>query len=259
MVKYCKRCYEENPDSASKCSNCNTEFEIDYSIENRKSRQPVHHKSIRDHESRAVKIFTFILVIFITFIGFLIYFGLSGQFGFAGINCQINEDFYFEGNYLNTSEGWSFTMTKVKDYTLEGIVIALKTYDKSDFPYDPVNIFSPIDLAIGIEDIMENPEKYDYSITSFNNRVCNWYLNYDDNLVYQYFKSHTGNNHIIPHNQEVLNELSNVSVNDCVDITGSLVNLYGVRGGQNYHWNTDTGIGNYACEIILVDSITIIN
>jgi hypothetical protein len=150
-------------------------------------------------------------------------------------------------------------LNKVKDYTLEGVVLALKTYDKSNFPYDPVNIFSPIDLVIGIDDVMENLEKYDYSITSFHNRVCNWYLNYDDTSDYTYFKSHTGNNHIIPHNQEVLNELSNITVNDCVVITGSLVNLYGVRGGQNYQWNTDTHIGNYDCEVILVDSITIIN
>jgi uncharacterized membrane protein YvbJ len=69
MVKYCKRCYEENSDSAYRCSNCNMEFEIDPSTKNRKSRQPTYYKSIRDHTSRALKIFTFILVIVIAFIG----------------------------------------------------------------------------------------------------------------------------------------------------------------------------------------------
>ncbi|EMR74707.1 hypothetical protein MBGDF03_00994 [Thermoplasmatales archaeon SCGC AB-540-F20] len=66
-----------------------------------------------------------------------------------------------------------------------------------------------------------------------------------------------GNNHIIPHNEKVLNELQNISINDNVVIEGSLVNLYGTRGDQNYYWNTDTQIGNFNCEIILVDIITI--
>lgn len=66
-----------------------------------------------------------------------------------------------------------------------------------------------------------------------------------------------GNNHIIPHNEQVLYQLQNVSINDNVLIEGNLVNLYGTRGDENYHWTTDTQIGNYDCEVILVDEMTI--
>ena len=258
MVKYCKKCHYENNDDAFWCSNCNSKLDVSSSIEDIPYRQSFDYPSINNYRNRAVKIFAIISVVCIILVAFFVFYGLSGQFSFNNINCKINEDFWFDGNYLNTSDGWSFTITKVKDYVLEGRIIALKTYDRFTIPYAPINVFSPIDIAIGTEDIMENPGKYDYSITSFNNRVYSWYLKYDDVSEYNYFKGHTGNNHIIPHNPAVLDVLCNISKNDCIVITGNLVNLHGTRGSQNYHWNTDTQIGNYACEIILVDSIDIL-
>ena len=213
-----------------------------------------------DPNERIIKIYAISLIFAIIIVGVLVYFllpYLPYQADFDGINTTINEDFWFEGNNLYTSEGWNFTMTKIQDYTLEGLVIGLETYHKTDSPYDPCNIFSPIDLAIGTGEIMTNPDKFDYSITSFNNRCFTWYMKYDDVSDYNYFKSHTGNNHIIPHNQETLDVLRNVSINDHIILDGSLINLRGTRGDQSWNWNSDNNIGNYACEIILVDSITI--
>ena len=214
-----------------------------------------------DPNERMIKKYAIFLVFAIIIVGVLVYFllpYLPFQIGFDGINTTVNEDFWFEGDTLYTSEGWTFTMAKLQDYTLEGLILGFKIYDKSHVPYDPCNIFSPIDLAIGTGEILTNPDKFDYSITSFNNRCFYWYLNYDDVSDYNYFKSHTGNNHIIPHNQDTLDMLGNVSVNDHVIIEGSLVNLYGTKGSQTWTWNSDTSIGNYACEIILVDSIAIV-
>jgi hypothetical protein len=215
------------------------------------------YSSYDRYEGRAIKVFAIILGICIILAGFLVYLGVTGQTDFSGINCNINDDFWFEGNNLLTSDGWNFTLTKVSDYTLNGIVLALKTYNKNDYPYDPYNIFSPIDLLIGTNDVNDNPDKYRYSITSFENRQVYWYLWYEDISDYYYFKSHTGNNHIIPHNEEVLNQLKNISVNDHVLISGSLVNLYGVRGDETITRATDKHIGNFKCEVILVDEFII--
>jgi hypothetical protein len=82
-------------------------------------------------------------------------------------------------------------------------------------------------------------------------------MRYDNYADYQYFKSHTGNNHLIPHNEEVLNMMQNISLYDHVFIEGSLVNLYGERGDQTIFRPTDTHIGNSACEAILVDELII--
>lgn len=271
MAKYCHRCHSENPDDAFWCVHCKTkilttavsheenhpamdilERELDRAgpvSEKRRSR-PFIKTSIL-----LCIVAVFCIVVYILFNNGYLASGFHEKFD---INCQINEEFWFEGKYLNTSDGWSFELTKVKDYTLEGRILALKTYSKNDFPYNPCDIFSPIDLVIGIDDIQTNPEKYEYSITSFDHRVVSWYLYNEDINDYYYFRSHTGNNHIIPHTKEVIDVLAqNISIGDTVILKGSLIDLYGTKGEQYWRWTTDTAIGNYDCEIILVDEIEI--
>lgn len=272
MSKYCPCCRTENSDDALWCINCNAKLEEIFlinqdqesppseNIEQKtkyETREDKEYLPFNHYEKTAVKIFAVILIICIVLTALFLYSNINAGSNFSGINCKLNEDFWFEGNYLNTSDGWTFKITKIKDYTLDGIILDLKTYHKDDHPYRPINVFSPIDLCIGVDNVKENPDKYPYKMTSFDDRVNYWVFNGGSTAEYNYFKTHTGNNHIIPHNIEVLNELNNISVMDQVVIEGSLVNLYGTRGNQYYGWDTDTKIGNYDCEIILVDSITI--
>jgi hypothetical protein len=175
------------------------------------------------------------------------------------INCKINDDFWFNDTNLYTDDGWVFEITKVKDYTLDGIVLATKTYSRYDTPLRPINIFSPIDLFIGIDNIVENPIQYTFSISSFSDRYIFWTWQGQDWNNYEYFKSHTGNNHIIPQSPQVLEILkNNITIKSHIVIEGCLVNLYGENGNQYYTWNTDTQIGNHNCEIILVENIVIL-
>lgn len=273
MAKYCQHCRFENSDDAFWCANCNTKIINNAVLHEENQNRPYlikrenkiieplseeHHRRIFLKTTFFIGIISiFCLLAYIFLNNFNLALGYTEEFE---INCQINEDFWFDGNYLNSSEGWSFELTKVKDYTLEGRILALKTYDKNDIPYNPCNIFSPIDLVIGIDDVQINPDKYDYSITSFDHRTVSWYLNNDDSSDYLYFKSHTGNNHIIPHTKEVLDALANnISTGNIVILQGSLINLYGTKDNQYWRWTTDTNIGNYDCEIILVDEIEILN
>ena len=268
MTRYCPHCEAGNPDDAFWCVNCDTKLltavtkkSPPHSIKKTGSSPASLYTepSMRLSPKTGIKAAAIIIIALVCLTVFILFLNWYSVSGFYGINCQFNEDFWFEGNYLNTSDGWSFTMTKVKDYTLDGVVLAMKTYSKSDWPYDPVNSFSPIDLVIGVDDVKENLEQYDYTITSFHNRLVSWVLHYDTISEYNYFKSHTGNNHVIPHTEVVLNMLSqNLSVHDCVLIEGSLVNLYGTRGNEWWEWTTDTQIGNFHCEIILVDNLTVI-
>ena len=266
MNKYCFNCGAENPEDAFWCSNCNKKLVQglsegqEISTEEPQKPQPVQqvvYSSFRQYEKNAIRVFTVVFVISVMFIGLFIYFSVSQGYDFSGINCQINEDFWFEAEKIITDDGWTFTMEWVQDYTIDGIILALKTYDRYDSPYDPCNIFCPIDLLIGIDDVKENPDNYHYTITSFDNRKVCYYISSDNYGEYSYFKSHTGNNHIIPHNEEVLQKLENISIKDCVFIKGGLVNLYGSRGDETLFRPTDTLIGNYACEVILVDELII--
>jgi hypothetical protein len=265
MVRICPKCGTENPEGTFWCGNCDNILLKEQAIDQRnviqESRKEIlvqqgTFKSFDTYENKAIKYFIIGFVIIIILVGILIYLSVFGS-NFNWITCQFNEDFWFEEDQIITSDGWTFTMDRVQDYTLEGRVLALKTYNKYDSPYDPCNYFCPIDLFIGIEDVKTNPEKYDYSIRSFNNRVVYWYMTYDNVADYNYFKTHVGNNHLIPHSEDVLKMMQNISVNDKVKITGGLVNLYGERGSETLYRPTDTHIGNYACEAILVDNIVI--
>ncbi|KYK22236.1 hypothetical protein AYK24_02480 [Thermoplasmatales archaeon SG8-52-4] len=263
MVKYCPYCKSENHDDAFWCRSCEKIIVKVHAETNNTSTEDKNNqlennsslKSFKHYENRFTKFIIIIYVIAMVVTALFIYYSVTKGSDFSGINCKINEDFWFEEDKIITNDGWTFTMDKVQDYTLNGVVLALKKYNMYDYPYDPCNIFCPIDLLIGIGDVKDNTENYDYTITSFDNRQVYWYLRYDDVSDYNYFKSHTGNNHIIPHNEEALNMLQNISVKDNLLIKGSLVNLYGTRGDETLLRPTDTHIGNFACEVILVDEI----
>lgn len=267
MPKQCPDCGTENPEDEFWCKNCNAKLVGTISSQKKETAaseplymnrkvSPGSYLNMQQTRRYGIKILIFIVAGFVLITMIAAYVSLSIEFDFSGINCKINEDFWFEGNYLNTSDGWTFTIAKVKDYTLDGIVLGLKTYNKNDLSYKPINIFSPIDLVIGTEDVKNNPDKYPYAIIY---QYRGYWVTFQGGsaAVGDYMRTHMGNNHIIPHNEKVLNELQNISINDNIVIEGSLVNLYGTRGDQNYYWNTDTQIGNYDCEIILVDVITI--
>jgi len=265
MKRVCPHCGEENPDAGLWCKQCNAKLVDHLSLhmeEETVSEPGGQHTGSKEFSvwmpkpRRCGKVFVCFVPVLILVPIIIVYFcGVLG-FNFGGINCTINEDFWFEGGYLNTSDGWSFTMTKVKDYVVDGVVLGLKTYSKYDFPYRPINVFSPIDLIIGVDDVKDNPEKYPYSL-SYSYRGY-WATYTGDNAADgTYLKTHMGNHHIIPHNEEVLNALQNISVNDYVVLEGSLVNLDGTRGDEQYQWTTDTRIGNFDCEIILVDTLTV--
>jgi hypothetical protein len=167
-------------------------------------------------------------------------------------------DYWYEENeggieVLKTQDGWTFDLNIRQEYPLEGIVLGYKYYYKNSVPDSPINTFSPIDIWVGVEDVCDNVNNYDYDITYFRNREIRWYV-YND---YDYFKTHTGLNHIIPHNSEVYSQLLELKKGDKFSLSGYIVEPYGTRGDYWYSWPSDNQIGNYDCEVILVDSITV--
>ena len=170
---------------------------------------------------------------------------------------EFNKDYWFEGSKIKTDYYWTFTIETVKeDYTLDGIILDIKTYDIDDYEKDKTYIISPVDLFIGVEDVKDNPENYPFTTSSFTNREI--IIQYSiQNTNKDYFDTHVGNNHIIPHNQQVFNKLKNLKTFDKIIIKGDLVNIYGKFSRSNVDWLTDTKIGNSNCEIILINQITV--
>ncbi len=181
---------------------------------------------------------------------------LGGSQEFIDVG-QFNEDYWFDGDTIYTSD-WIFTIDKVVDCSFEGIVLDTHVYNKDDLIYHPTEIFSPIDIFFGYDDIVTNPEDYTYRVVGRSYRVILWEIT-GSSYSQNYFRAHTSNTHIIPRTEEVFNMLPLINVKDVVTIKGSYVNVHGRHISENiqYSWETDTLIGNSHCEIILVDTISI--
>ncbi len=154
---------------------------------------------------------------------------------------------------IETFDGWNFTVMPVRNYTLDGIILSKQFYSLENSSIHPIDTFSPLDVFIGVEDIAENPQEYPFTIEGWEHRAIYW-IDATDKI---YFRSHVGNNHLIPHNAQSYQCMMALETGDRINITGSLVDLEGINGNQTYQWETGTRIGDYECEIILVDNITV--
>jgi hypothetical protein len=147
-----------------------------------------------------------------------------------------------------------FTLTPVAEYRLSGMVVGKKTY--SD---DWEGKISPIDLAM-VWGKLADPNFDKYITYSQRNR---WYFYtyksgspFDNSFVI----SHSGNNHIIPANENIREAVKTIKEKDKVVLIGFLVNLKGTYKGQTVTWNTslsrtDTDYGS--CELFYVTKVRI--
>jgi len=179
--------------------------------------------------------------------------GASHEFTDIG---KIDVDYWFNGDNIKTNTDWTFTMSKVKDCDFDAIALDYYVYNKDDSVYNPTEIFSPIDIFFGYNDVVENPQKYPYKILNHLYRVI-FFQCTGDAYAQNYFYLHCSNTHIIPHNKEVFDKLLTINVGDVISLSGYYVNVYGSNSQDNMRcsWDTDTEIGNWHCEIILVDTI----
>jgi hypothetical protein len=170
---------------------------------------------------------------------------------------EINSDYWFEGNTIITDSGWTFYLTKVENCSYKGKILDYYVYNKDCPIYQPSELFSPVDILFGFDDIISYPEKYPYKIESYFYRGvyvrCTGSSDAKD-----YFLIHVTNTHLIPRSQEILNKLITVDIGDIVTINGSYVDVYGqhINNDITYSWTTDTKIGDSNSEIILIDSIS---
>jgi len=170
---------------------------------------------------------------------------------------DFNSDFWFEGENIKTNEGWTFRYEKVLDVSFEAVVLDYYVYNKDSIIYQPSEIISPVDIFFGHDDLVDNSGNYDYQVVQNFYRGV-FFQTSGDGPSQSYFKNHVTNTHIIPHSDSILTILKTIQIGDVVTVSGSYVNVYGSHSSDaaTYTWETDTQVGNWNCEIILIDSIT---
>ena len=121
------------------------------------------------------------------------------------------------------------------------------------------SILSPVDLAIAWGKVADSGSGKYISFSQGNR----WYFfktKADSPLNTKDVFTHSGNNHIVPANENVRRAVRSIREKDRVILEGFLVDIKGTYKGSVVTWNTSlsrTDIGNGACEIFYVSKARI--
>jgi len=149
-------------------------------------------------------------------------------------------------------EGGFVSISPLAEYKVSGVVVSKKSYFD-----DWESKISPVDLAF-VWGKLGEPEFDKYITYSQSNR---WYFyNYKPKSPFDnaYVISHSGNNHIIPANENIYRAVKTIGKKDEVIMEGYLVNLKGTYKGREVSWNTSlsrTDTGNGSCELFYVSKV----
>ena len=160
------------------------------------------------------------------------------------------------GNKHETIDLKGAQITKLATYDITGLVLGMEYY----YFGGGANKISPEDLVLAWGPAATSKYSDDISVKiGGNDRFLNYsikgeyYRDYNDVAG-----NYISNNHIIPINNTVKNILKKVRKGDVVQIIGYLVECQ----GNNWHWGPSsmsrTDSGAHACEIILAESIYIL-
>ncbi len=147
-----------------------------------------------------------------------------------------------------------FTITPVAEYKISGMVVGKETYS-SGWEGE----ISPVDLAIVWGKLAE-PD-YDRYVT-YNQRNRWYFYQYKPGSPFDnsFVISHSGNNHIIPANENIHDAVKTIGKKDKVVLEGFLVNVKGTYKGHPVTWNTSLSrkdTGNGSCELFYVSKVRI--
>ena len=148
-----------------------------------------------------------------------------------------------------TFKNGSFTLIPKATYRLSRVVVGRESYSGG---WEA--IISPVDLAIVWGKLAE-PYSDKYVSYSQSNRWYFFKTKADSPLDTSYVSTHSGNNHIVPVNENVARAVNAVRKKDKVILEGFLVNMTGTYRGKVVMWNSSLSradTGNGSCEIFYV-------
>lgn len=145
------------------------------------------------------------------------------------------------------------------DYTITPFAafeITAKVLSRKNYSFGRESDLSPVDLALGWGRMSDESVLAEIEISQ-SGRFYRWQVQ-SFPIPRREIETHSANMHLIPANDRVKEQLSDVRQGDIVSISGHLVNVEATD--DNWHWKSsktrnDTGSG--ACELIWVESLNI--
>jgi len=143
-----------------------------------------------------------------------------------------------------------FTISKLEQFNLEARILSTRYYRG-----DRESALSPVDLALGWG-AMADPAVIEQIDVSQSDRWYHW-ATQTFPIPQREIETHSANMHMIPANEEALNQLLRLKKGMLIHLRGNLVHVESPDGWQ---WTSslsrsDTGDG--ACEVVLVESVSI--
>lgn len=144
-----------------------------------------------------------------------------------------------------------FTLSLHHHFFIKALVLSKRNYN-----FGAEAAISPVDLALGWG-AMSNPGPLRSIHISQGGRFYRFRYNNAPPIRHRDIETHSANMHIIPANGSVIKILKTIKKGDVVTLNGHLVD---VKAKNGWHWESsrtrnDTGRG--ACELFLVDSISL--
>ena len=156
---------------------------------------------------------------------------------------------------LNRAASFPFKGVRVvpqADFTLQARILGTERYRTG-----PESELSPVDLALGWGPMSDEANLEHIDIWQSGR----WYRWKSKNLPIPQpdVSNHSANMHMIPATPQIAKQLKQLRKGEIVDLTGKLVNI---ETDEGWYWNTSmtrTDRGGGACEIVFVESISVID
>ena len=215
-----------------------------------------NNKTTKRPYNKALKYFTFLLVIF------LIY-EINNLTKYLGREYEYIDSYYSieepikEENYDNetiTINEIDLNIEKLYEYELKGYVVSTFTY----LPYNLANKLSPKDITVVWDDLVKKENLSKVKFVQSGDRFVissvkdnDWYEKYGD------FTHKFSNNHLIPASKEARKQIRKIKKGDYIKIKGYLVRVKSINAGYDFYWNTSTSLYDtgLSCELIYVEEV----
>ena len=162
------------------------------------------------------------------------------------------EDIITEDPRQETTDEGSFQYKDYKIIPRRTFYLEARVLSKHRYRTGREAQLAPFDLVLGWGPMSDDIILKDIKITQ-SNRWYYYKYKLPPPLAKKEIISHSGNMHLIPANQTILNQIKKVRPGQVIELEGYLVS---VRAEEGWKWNsslsrTDTGSGS--CEVVWVD------
>lgn len=142
-------------------------------------------------------------------------------------------------------------ITKVANFKIKAKVLA-----REDYYFDRGADLAPVDLALGWGRMSDESILEQINITQ-SGRFYRWRVE-SFPIPRREIETHSANMHLIPADKYVQYLIDDIREGEIIELTGSLVN---VQSKDGWYWNsslTRNDTGNGACELIWVESLSVL-